>query len=256
MILTQASARIILAAAILISGGLSAQKGYAASLRVAVASNFQSTAKRLTAQYTVQTGNTIRFSFASTGTLYTQIAQGAPYDVFLAADTQRPQKAIEQGLALSSPSCTYAQGTLALVSSDPETKVTAQTLRNAPSGRLAIANPQTAPYGRAAKQALQALQLWQLWQPHLVRGNNIAQAYQFVATGNAELGLVAASQLPTNAKNHWLLPPALYDPILQGAVVISTSQQQEAAKAFVEFLCSRDAAKTIASQNYMIPQRP
>ena len=175
---------------------LSAGCACAAEVTVAVAANFTATAKQIAAAFAAGGEHTAVLSFGSTGKLYTQIAHGAPYDVFLAADQARPKKAVDEGLALIASRFTYASGKLVLYSSDA-TLVDDQgeVLRSTRFARLAIANPATAPYGSAAIEVLQALGVHDGVADRLVRGDNIAQTLQFVMTKNAQLGFVALAQV-------------------------------------------------------------
>lgn len=229
---------------------------------VAVAANFTEAARDLSASFEESTGHRARLSFGSTGQFYAQISNGAPYEVFLAADSTRPRKTERTGHAVVGSRFTYARGTLVLVS-DHTGKFDdgPAFLESGDYKRLAIANPETAPYGLAARQALEKLGLWKQLQPKIVRGNSIAQTYQFVASGNADIGFVATSQVVSHeAKDgktfgsSWLVPATLHDPIDQQAVLLTRGADSKAANAYIEFLKSEDARTIIARYGYALPQ--
>ena len=204
---------------------------------VAVAANFTEAAKEIGKLFEAETGHRAVFSFGSTGQLYTQISQGAPFEVFLAADATRPAKALAEGLAVAGSGFTYATGRIVLYSRDAGLVQGPETLETAGFAKLAIANPATAPYGAAAVETLRALGLYDALAPRLVRGQNIVQTYQFVETGNAELGFVALSQLAGHdGGSRWLVPAALYAPIAQDAVLLERGAGNAAARAFLAFL--------------------
>ncbi|NGP19414.1 molybdate ABC transporter substrate-binding protein [Devosia aurantiaca] len=222
----------------------------AESVNVAVAANFTAVAEELAAMFEAESGHEVELSFGATGQLYTQISQAAPYGVFLAADTERPEKAIAEGLAVDGSFFVYAEGQLALYGEG----VDAENGEAALSGnfaKLAIADPQAAPYGQAAVEALTALGLYEALQPKLVIGENISQALQFIESGNAELGFVAASQVAD--KPFWLVPADLHEPISQGAVLLKTSEGNAAAEGFLAFLRSEAAVALIEASGYSVP---
>ena len=167
----------------------------AAATNVAVAANFTEAAQEIARAFKDRTGHEAVLSFGSTGQLYTQITQGAPFEVLLAADVARPAKALEEGFAVPGSRFTYAIGKLVLWSKDPDLVQGEGTLKRGEFTKIAIANPTTAPYGAAAVQAMQALGVYDQLDPKIVQGNNISQTFQFVETGNAELGFVALSQV-------------------------------------------------------------
>lgn len=220
-------------------------------VRVAVAANFTDASRQLAERFQQDTGHQAIISYGSTGKLYAQILNGAPFDVFLAADEARPSLLEQQGQAVSGSRFTYARGKLVLWSRD------ANHFDNGPDyltggqfQRLAVANPRTAPYGLAAQQVLEGLDLWQPLQARLVRGESIAQTFQFVATGNAETGFVALAQVqawPQSPGSLWDIPQSLYDPINQQAVLLSRGQDNPAAQAWLTFLAS-DAARAMIQQ--------
>jgi len=206
-------------------------------VRVAVAANFTQAAKEIGALYETASGNRVLFSFGSTGQLFTQISQGAPFEALLAGDRARPRRAVEEGLAVEGSRFTYATGRIVLFSYDDELVEGQETLKEGRFAKLAIANPATAPYGAAAVQAMRALGLYEALKPKLVQGNNVAQAYQFVASGNAELGFVALAQVAGHEQgSRWIAPETLHAPIAQDAVLLSRGAESEAARAFLAFL--------------------
>jgi len=206
---------------------------------IAVAANFLRVARVLQNSFEAESGFRIALSGGSTGQLYAQITNGAPYDAFLAADQARPLLLQNAGLSLSRR--TYARGVLALMRHGG---VASEASLGEDFSRLAIANPALAPYGLAAKQALASLGVWAAMRPRIVMGQNVGQAYALVASGNAELGLVARSYTQEGA---WVLPAHLYDPILQDAVLL---KENPAAAAFLAYLNSADAQATIRAAGY------
>lgn len=223
----------------------------AAEARVAVASNFTKAARVLAAAYEQSSGHTINLSFGSTGLLYAQISQGAPFDVFFAADQARPQRAVDDGLAVAGTTLTYAVGRLVLLSFDEDVPISASVLGDPRVSRLAIANPATAPYGTAAIETLTAFGVLDKVAPKLVRGTNVAQAYQFVFSGSAEVGFVALSQVMDEADgNWWLVPQALHAPIAQDAVLLMRGADNIVAIGFLEFLKTDAARSIIAAHGY------
>ncbi|RRJ82915.1 molybdate ABC transporter substrate-binding protein [Aestuariirhabdus litorea] len=225
----------------------------AAEVRVAVASNFMGTAQRLAEDFERHSGHRLLISYGSTGKLYTQIYHGAPFDLFLAADAERPRRAELEGLAVSGSRITYATGQLALWSprGNPFERLTRGEFR-----RLAIANPDTAPYGFAAREVIGRLVASGV-QQKLVYGENISQTHQFVASGNAELGFVALSQLQQERPEHlWLVPANSYPPIEQQAVLLTRGQGSEAARDFLTYLQGERATAIIIAGGYLGPGEP
>jgi len=212
---------------------------FADELHVAVAANFTKPLKLLAQQF----DHDISISFGSTSQLYTQIKNGAPFDIYLAADMEHPQKLVDEGIA--NDLFLYAQGKLILWSNQSNL-VDKNVLTSNKFRRLAIAHPRIAPYGMAAKQVLEKLGLWHQLQDKIVRGNNANQAYQFTVTGNAELGFIALSQYQ-NTGSYWLVDENLYTPILQGAVSLN---QKPITKEFMEFLRGSTARKIIKKFGY------
>lgn len=234
--------------------GVTALPAKASDTLVAVAANFTAAANEIGAAFTEATGHDVTFSFGATGQLYTQITQGAPFEVFLAADAKRPALAETEGFAVPGSRFTYAIGTLALWSADPDLiDDDATVLTEGRFRRLAIANPAVAPYGAAAIQVLDSLGLVEAVEAKLVQGSNIAQAYQFVATGNAEIGFVALAQVVLDERgSSWIVPENLHDPIRQDAVLLKQGADNPTAQAFHAFLTSPTAAEIIRRYGYSV----
>jgi molybdate transport system substrate-binding protein len=223
-------------------------------VQAAVAQNFAEPCRTLALAFQAASGHRVAVSGGSSGLLYAQIRSGAPFEVFLSADAQRPRLLEQAGQAVSGTRFTYALGRLVLFGSradlvDDEGAVLARDgFRH-----LAIANPEVAPYGAAAREVLTRRGLWQRVEPKLVRGQDIAQTYQFVASGNAELGFVALSQLEPGAGSRWVVPPELYTALEQQAVLLLPGLQEEAAKAFLEFLRGPTGRALIEQAGYRAP---
>ena len=207
-------------------------------VQVAVAANFTAPMQEIAQAFEQDTGNRVVAAFGSTGQLYAQISHGAPFEVFLAADATTPARIEQDGLAVTGTRFTYATGALALWSADASLISDGeQLLRSGSFQHLAIANPKTAPYGLAAKQVMQRLGLSAALAHTLVEGQSIGQTYQFVASGNAELGFVALSQVYRNGEittgSAWQLPAELYEPIHQDAVLLDKGADNPAAAALL-----------------------
>jgi molybdate transport system substrate-binding protein len=223
----------------------------AETISVAVAANFTSTAEQLAPLFTAETGHEVSYSFGSTGQLYAQISQGAPFQVFLSADAQRPAMIIAEELGVEGTAFTYALGALALYSTSMDVSGGEVVLRAGMFDKLAIADPVSAPYGQAALETLEQLDLLDEIEPKLVTGENIAQTLQFVESGSAELGFVAASQVLGKA-GVWPVPQGYYRPIRQDAVLLKTGEDSEAARSFVDFLRSETARAVIEASGYRV----
>lgn len=225
----------------------------AGQAHVAVASNFAAPMKQLATQFEQASGHTLVLSSGATGKFYAQIKHGAPFDVLLAADDETPARLLREGDAVQSQ--VYAIGRLALWSDRPGLIAGNDTvLRQNRFQRLAIANPKLAPYGAAAVEVLAKLKLTDHVQNKFVTGENIAQTYQFVASGNAELGFVALSQVMQNGKlssgSAWLVPASLHSPIRQDAALLKRGENNAAARALLDYLNTPAALATIRSYGY------
>jgi len=237
--------------ALLVAAALSSPSR-ASETKVAVAANFTDPAKEIAAAFEKATGHHATMIFGASGAFYTQLTQGAPFEVFLSADAERPQKAETAGLAVPKTRFTYAIGRIVLYSVTPGlVDAKGAVLKRGGFDKIAIADPATAPYGVAAVQTLQKLGVYPALAPRIVKGSSIAQAYQFVATGAADLGFVAASQLVTvQGGSRWVVPKALHAPIDQQAVLLKTGATNPAARAFMAFLKSRQAIAIIQRYGY------
>ena len=228
---------------------------WAGSVRIAVAANFTGAMKALSVLFEKETGHAVIASYGSTGTLYAQIINGAPYELFLAADSIRPEKLEKAGIAVRGSRVTYARGGLVLWSLDPNLiDAEGKILLTGINQRIAIANPKTAPYGLAGRQVLENMRLWGRYQPRLVRGQSIAQVFQMIASGNVSAGFIATSQLallPTEKKgSYWQPSKQLYSPLSQQAVLLKKGEAQAAAIAFHAFLQTAPAQSVISNYGY------
>jgi molybdate transport system substrate-binding protein len=226
----------------------------AAQTQVAVAANFAEPAKEIAAAFKAASGHTAILSFGSSGQFYAQISHGAPFEVFLSADAERPLKAEREGLAAPRTRFTYAVGRLVLYSTTAGLVDGAgAVLAGGRFNKLAIADPASAPYGAAAVQTLRKLRVYDAVKPRIVTGSSIAQAYQFVATGAAELGFVALSQvIGEPGGSRWIVPAADHAPIEQQAILLKTGQDNPAARAFLAFLKGPAAAAIIRTYGYEV----
>lgn len=225
-------------------------------IQVAVAANFSAAAQKIAAQFEHDTGHTVKLSFGATGKFYAQIEAGAPFDVLLAADQTTPGKLVAEGKAVPATLHTYAIGKLVLWSADPAlVDARGDVLRSGKWKHLSVADAKLAPYGQAAKETLAALKLTDAVQARVVTAENIGQAYQFIQTGNAELGFVALGQvLPPDGSQApgslWIVPDNLYAPIRQDAVVIASTRVGQAAAQFVRYLAGDPAHAVIKAYGY------
>jgi len=233
---------------------LLAAPALAAETQVAVAANFSEPAKEIAAAFARATGHHAILSFGSSGAFYAQIAHGAPFEVFLSADAERPKLAEQAGLAVPGTRFTYAVGRLVLYSKTPGlVDGRGAVLKSARFAKLAIADPTSAPYGAAAVETLQRLRLYDALKPKIVEGSSITQAYQFVATGAAEVGFVALSQVAGDpGGSRWIVPENLHAPINQQAVLLKTGETNPAAKAFLAFLAGPQAKAVIRRFGYEV----
>lgn len=232
----------------------------AETIKIGVAANFARTMTKIGAAFEHTTGHRVLFTFSSTGTLFIQIKNGAPYDAFFAADRLRAELLIKAGLAIEKSKFVYALGKLALFSPRfPINDNPLPILQESNFKHLAIANPLTAPYGAAAVEVMQAMKVFQTLQPKLIRGQNIAQVFQYIISQNAPLGFVALSQLvereiyPSQQKTYYLPPQSMYTPIQQMAVVLKQTQKAEVVHLFMALVKSPQGIKIIQHYGYGIP---
>jgi len=231
---------------------------FADEINLAAASNFKYALQKLAVDFKNKTDHELRIIAASSGKLYAQIKHGAPFDVFLSADEQRPELLIEEGLAAPESAYVYAQGKLVLLSNIKVAGDCEKVLFSDGLKKLAIANPKIAPYGVAARQVLQKLALWDQLQPSLVMGENIAQTFQFVSTKNATAGFVASAMFKMgkvfDSACVWQVPSDMYLPINQKMVVLNKAKNKVPVKAFVKYIRSPDAKKIIRAMGYDVVQ--
>jgi molybdate transport system substrate-binding protein len=244
-----------LALAFSIMAALCVTPSRAAEVQAAVAANFTAPMKAIAAAFKARTGDSVVAAYGATGQFYAQIRNGAPFEVFLAADGATPARLEREGATVAGSRFTYATGALALWSARAGyVDKDGQVLKQNGYAHLSIANPKTAPYGLAAMQTLDKLGLAEAVRGKIVEGQSIAQAHQFVATGNAELGFVALSQVYKDGKltggSAWIVPESLHEPIRQDAVILAKGKDNPTARAFMDFLKGPEAAAIIRSYGY------
>ena len=228
---------------------------FAGEVQLAVAANFTAPMKQIAADFEKDTGHKVLMSFGATGKLYAQIINGAPFDVFLAADEETAAKLERNGGAVNGSRFTYAIGKLVLWSAQPGL-VDAQgdVLRKNEFKKIAIAAPKLAPYGAAAVETMTRLGLLAKLAPKLVSGESIGQTYGFISTGNAELGFVALSQVYEGGKlrsgSAWIVPESLHSAIRQDAVLLSKGLDNKAALSLMAFLKTEKARAVMRSFGY------
>lgn len=244
--------KLWIAAALLLVAGMA----QADEVSVAVAANFTGPMKKISAEFEKTSGHKVALSFGSTGKFYAQVKAGAPFEALLAADDETPGKMEQEGLAVKDSHFTYAIGKLVLWSAkEAVVDGNGDILKRGSFEHLAIANPKLAPYGAAGVQALQALGVYDAIAPKLVQGENIAQTYQFIVTGNALLGFVALSQVigedgRVKSGSAWIVPQKYYTPIRQDAVLLAKGKDKTAAVELLKFLKTPYAARIIQSYGY------
>ena len=226
-------------------------------VQVAVAANFTAPARALAEVFARTTGHEAKLSFGATGAFYTQIKNGAPFDVLLAADNERPARLEKEGDTVPGSRFTYATGQLVLWSAKPGlVDDEGAVLKHGQFGKIAIANPKNAPYGAAAVEAMEKLGLAATLQPKLVTGESIGQTFNFIATGNAELGFVALAQVLEGGKlksgSMWVVPAQYHAPIIQDAVILKRAANNPAAKAWMELLKTPQSKELIRSYGYAV----
>lgn len=221
------------------------------TVQVAVAANFTDAAKEIAKVFRDRTGHEALLSFGASGQFYAQIKQGAPFEVFLSADDERPRKLVEEGVGVEGEEFTYAIGKLVLWTKNPGQVINEETLKRGDFSKIAIANPVAAPYGAAAMEVMKALGVYTALQPKIVQGDSIAQTFQFVDTHNAEIGFIAMSQILYRTDGSWwIVPGDYYRDICQDAVLLKSGAQNNAARAFVSFLRGSIAQAIIQKFGY------
>ncbi|TCJ11571.1 molybdate ABC transporter substrate-binding protein [Parasulfuritortus cantonensis] len=247
------ASRILVAMLFTLTGGLA----QAEEVQVAVAANFTAPMKVIAADFEKDTGHKASLAFGSTGKFYAQIKNGAPFQVFLAADDETPAKLERETMTVPGSRFTYAVGTLVLWSAKPDlVDAKGAVLAGGDFAHLAVANPKLAPYGTAAMETLAKLGLTDKLASKIVQGENIAQTYQFAATGNAELGFVALSQVMKDGKigqgSAWVVPADMHQPIRQDAVILANGKGNAAAEALMKYLKTPKAVAIIKSYGYAV----
>ena len=238
--------------------GTMANSVNAGEVNAAVAANFTKPMQEIVAQFEKKTGNTVKLSFGSSGKFYSQIKQGAPFDVFISADVKNPKLLEDDGTAVKGSRFVYAQGKLVLWSKQSGfVDAKGAVLHDGKFNKLAYADAKLAPYGLAAKETMEKMGLWDSLQGKLVTGESIAQTYQFAASGNAELAFIALSQITKDGKvmdgSYWLVPGDHYSPIEQSAELLTAAKDKAAAQALLDYLKSDEARKVISSYGYGLP---
>jgi len=228
---------------------------HAEEVSIAVAANFTAPAKLVAAAFEKDTGYKAMLAFGATGKFYAQVKSGAPFDVLLAADDETTARLAQEGAATPASRFTYAVGRLVLWSAKAGyVNDKGEVLKKGEFRHIALANPKLAPYGAAAIEVLTALKLLDAVQPKFVQGENIAQAYQFISTGNAELGFIALSQIMKDGGitegSAWVVPASLHQPIRQDAIILNRGVGKPAAEAWIQFLKSDKAKAIIRSFGY------
>ena len=233
---------------------LVAVPAHADEISVAVAANFTAPMKLIAAEFERDSGHKLVTSFGSTGKFYAQIKNGAPFEVLLTADDETPDKLMKEGAAVSGSAFTYAIGKLVLWSAKPGLVDGAgAVLKRGDFAHLSLADPKLAPYGAAGVEAMKALRVYEAIQPKIVTAENITQAYQFISSGNAELGFVALSQVLKDGKidgSSWLVPANLYSPIRQDAVILEKGRGKPAVDALMKYIRGDKAKAIIQSFGY------
>lgn len=229
-------------------------------LTIAVASNFAAPMQEIARQFESHSGHKLKLAFGSSGKFFAQIRHGAPYHAFFSADQAKPAKLVGLKLGDADSRFTYAEGKLALWSRKPGfVDAEGEVLKRGEYNKLALANPKLAPYGAAAVEVLQHLQLEKQTRARWVQGENISQTYQFVASGNADLGMVALSQILENGEvtegSAWIVPAQFYNPIQQDAVILKRGANAPALREFWSYIQSAEAREIIRTYGYSTPSQ-
>jgi molybdate transport system substrate-binding protein len=239
---------------VLVIAMMAVTPAFAEQVLVAVAANFVPPFREVAMEFEKTTGHNVQVAAGSSGNFYSQIKNGAPFDVFFSADMERPKLLENEGLGVKDSRFTYAIGRLVLWSPNADLVKGEETLRSKTFKRLAMANPKTAPYGVAAMQAMQKLELWENLQPHIVMGESLGQTMGFIESGNAQLGFVAVSQVLDpkiqGQGSRWDVPDHLHEPIKQDVILLTKAKDNQAAKALMEFIGGPQAKKIIERYGY------
>jgi len=238
--------------------GTMVRSAIAGEVNAAVAANFTAPMQQIAELFQKESGHTVKLSFGSSGKFYSQIKEGAPFDVLLAADEKNPKLLEQEGLAVADTRFVYALGKLVLWSAKPGfVDDKGAVLGKGEYNKIAYADPKLAPYGLAAQETLQKMNLWDKVQSKMVTGESIAQTYQFAATGNAEMAFIALSQITKDGKitegSWWIVPADMYSPIKQAAIQLTAAKDKTAAQAFLAFLKSAKAVAIIRGFGYGLP---
>jgi len=238
--------------------GTMVRSAIAGEVNAAVAANFTAPMQQIAELFQKESGHTVKLSFGSSGKFYSQIKEGAPFDVLLAADEKNPKLLEQEGLAVADTRFVYALGKLVLWSEKPGfVDDKGAVLGKGEYNKIAYADPKLAPYGLAAQETLQKMNLWDKVQSKMVTGESIAQTYQFAATGNAEMAFIALSQITKDGKitegSWWIVPADMYSPIKQAAIQLTAAKDKTAAQAFLAFLKSAKAVAIIRGFGYGLP---
>ncbi len=224
------------------------------TIQVAVASNFIATMKELIAKFEINSEHKIKLSTGSSGKIFAQIAQGAPYDVFFSADQSKPEKLATLGFGINESRFTYAKGKLVLWSNKDDYEVSKSVLLAGNYKKIALANPRLAPYGMAAKDVINHFNITNKTKNKLIQGENISQVYQFIETKNVDLGFVALSQMKSSQnsgkQNYWLIPQHIYTPIKQDLIVLRRTKKMSIVNEFVTFIKSQEGKDIIKHYGY------
>lgn len=228
---------------------------HADEVQVAVAANFSAPMQKIAAEFEKDSGHKAQLIFGSTGKFYAQIKNGAPFEILLAADDETPLKLEREGAAVANSHFTYAIGKLVLWSAKTGVvDIQGEVLKKGEFKHISLANPKLAPYGAAGIETLKALKLLDTVQAKIVEAENTSQAYQFIASGNAELGFVALSQVIKDGRiaegSAWIVPPGLYHPIRQDAVLLEKGKEKAAAAALMKYLEGEKAKAVIRTYGY------
>jgi len=234
---------------------LASATALAEEIQVAVAANFTAPMKLIAADFEKDTGHKAVLTFGATGKFYAQISNGAPFEVFLAADDETPARLEKEGAAVNGSRFTYATGKLVLWSAQPGlVDAQGEVLKKGDFKKIAIAAPKLAPYGAAAVETMNKLGLQAALEPKLVQGESIGQAFSFVSTGNAELGFIALSQVYEGGKiksgSAWIVPESLHSPIRQDAVLLARAKDSKAAAQLMAYLKTDKAKAVIRAFGY------